>query len=183
FRFNKISQSDVVNHISSILNKEQISFEKQALEIIAKSGQGSLRDTLTLLDQAIIFSKANIDVASVVDMLGLIDPQMMDKIFKTVLNKDDFNPLLEELQNYEANQILNEMTNYLKTAMLEKDSRFNTFFYERFFRIIGDSKHLLSLNSDDSFVLILTFMKLIEATNLKSIDEILNQVESIKPIP
>lgn len=183
FRFNKISQSDVVNHISSILNKEQISFEKQALEIIAKSGQGSLRDTLTLLDQAIIFSKANIDVASVVDMLGLIDPQMMDKIFKTVLNKDDFNPLLEELQNYEANQILNEMTNYLKTAMLEKDSRFNTFFYERFFRIIGDSKQLLSLNSDDSFVLILTFMKLIEATNLKSIDEILNQVESIKPIP
>ncbi|RXJ95332.1 DNA polymerase III subunit gamma/tau [Arcobacter sp. AHV-9/2010] len=183
FRFNKISQSDVVNHISSILNKEQISFEKQALEIIAKSGQGSLRDTLTLLDQAIIFSKANIDVASVVDMLGLIDPQMMDKIFKTVLNKDDFNPLLEELQNYEANQILNEMTNYLKTAMLEKDSRFNTFFYERFFRIIGDSKHLLSLNSDDSFVIILTFMKLIEATNLKTIDEILNQVESIKPIP
>src|SRR5574344_1726443 len=108
FRFNKISQNDVVNHISSILNKEQISFEKQALEIIAKSGQGSLRDTLTLLDQAIIFSKANIDVSSVVDMLGLIDPQMMDKIFKTVLNKDDFNPLLEELQNYEANQILNE---------------------------------------------------------------------------
>ncbi|OCL95303.1 DNA polymerase III subunit gamma/tau [Aliarcobacter thereius] len=180
FRFNKIVENDVVKHISSILNKEQIEYELQALQIIAKSGQGSLRDTLTLLDQAIIFSKSKIDLVSVVDMLGLIDPLIMDNIFKVVLENSDFNPLIETLQNYEANQILNEMSNYLKNAMLEKDSRFNTILYERFFRILGESKYLLTLNSDDTFVIILTFMKLIEATNLKTIDEILNQVNNIK---
>jgi DNA polymerase-3 subunit gamma/tau len=92
FRFNKISQSDVVHHLSHILNIENIEFEKDALEILARSGQGSLRDTLTLLDQAIIFSKGRVATSSVVDMLGLINPALMEKIFKVILNKEDINP-------------------------------------------------------------------------------------------
>ena len=41
-------------------------------------------------------------------------------------------------------------------------------------------KHLLAINSDGGFVLILTFMKMIEATNLRTIDDIINQVEKIE---
>src|SRR6218665_2906639 len=74
FRFNKIATSDVIHHLSHILNEENINFEKDALEILARTGQGSLRDTLTLLDQSIIFSKGRINTTSIVDMLGLIDP-------------------------------------------------------------------------------------------------------------
>ena len=56
FRFKKIANKDVLHHLSHILNLEGIEFENEALEILARSGHGSLRDTLTLLDQAIIFS-------------------------------------------------------------------------------------------------------------------------------
>jgi DNA polymerase-3 subunit gamma/tau len=179
FRFNKISNTDVIHHLSHILNEENIDFETDALEILSRSGQGSLRDTLTMLDQAIIFSKGKVTTGAVVDMLGLIDPQLMDNIFSILLSSGDINPILKDLESYEVSQVCDEMTIYLKHKMLEKDSRFGVLLYDRFFRIISDAKHLLSINSDGSFVLILTLMKLIEATKLKTIDEIINQVEKV----
>ncbi|MCT7557751.1 DNA polymerase III subunit gamma/tau [Aliarcobacter butzleri] len=181
FRFNKIAQSDVVHHLSYILNKENIDFEQNALEILARSGQGSLRDTLTLLDQAIIFSKGKVNTTSVVDMLGLIDPKMMDNIFSMILNKEDITKLVKELEVYEVSQICDEMTIYLKDKMLSRDNKFDLLLFDRFFRILSDAKQLLAINSDGTFVLILTFMKMIEATNLRTIDDIINQVEKIEP--
>jgi len=179
FRFNKISQDDVVHHLSHILNIENVPFEKEALEILARSGQGSLRDTLTLLDQAIIFSKGKVVTSSVVEMLGLIEPSLMESIFKVVLNKGDINTLLPQLQSYEVSQICDEIAIYLKDKMISKDTRFDVSLFDRFFRILSEAKHLLALNSDDTFVLILTLMKLVEATNLKSIDEIIEQIDKM----
>lgn len=179
FRFKKISQKDVIHHLTHILNEEKIEFETDALDIISRSGQGSLRDTLTLLDQAIIFAKGKVTTSAVVDMLGLIDPEFLEKVFDTILSCGDINPIIESLEEYEAGSVCDEMTIYLKNKMLyEKDSKFNIFLYDRFFRILGDAKHLLSLNSDSTFVLILTLSKMIEATNLKTIDELIDEVQS-----
>lgn len=180
FRFNKIATSDVIHHLAHILNEENINYEKDALEILARTGQGSLRDTLTLLDQAIIFSKGRINTTSVVDMLGLIDPKLMDNIFSIILNKGDINQIIKDLESYEVSQICDEMTIYLKDKMLSRDTKFDLLLFDRFFRILSDAKHLLAINSDGGFVLILTFMKMIEATNLKTIDDIINQVEKIE---
>ena len=180
FRFNKIADSDVIHHLAHILNEENIDYEKEALEILSRSGQGSLRDTLTLLDQAIIFSKGRVTTSSVVDMLGLIDPKMMDNIFSIILNKGDINKIVKDLEIYEVSQICDEIAIYLKDKMLSKDRRFDLLLFDRFFRILSDAKHLLAINSDGGFVLILTFMKMIEATNIKTIDDIINQVEKIE---
>ncbi len=184
FRFNKIASADVIHHLSHILNEENIDFETPALEILSRSGQGSLRDTLTLLDQAIIFSKGKVTTTAVVDMLGLIEPELMEKLFDVILKKEDIISLVKELENYEISQVCDEMTIYLKQKMLEKDTKFDLLLFDRFFRILSDAKHLLALNSDGGFVLILTLSKMIEATNLKSIEEIINQVEQaeVKPI-
>ena len=181
FRFNKIADSDVIHHLAHILNEENISYEKEALEILSRSGQGSLRDTLTLLDQAIIFSKGRITTASAVDMLGLIDPKVMDNIFSVILNKGDITQIIKDLEIYEVSQICDEITIYLKEKMLTKDRNFDLLLFDRFFRILSDAKHLLAINSDGGFVLILTFMKMIEATNIRTIDDIINQVEKIEP--
>ena len=180
FRFNKISNTDVVHHLSHILNEENIDFDTDALEIVSRSGQGSLRDTLTLLDQAIIFSRGRITTSSVVDMLGLIDPKIMDNLFSVVLTSGEITPIIKELENYDVSQICDEMTIYLKDKMISKDAKFDLLLFDRFFRIISDAKHLLAINSDGGFVLILTLMKMIEATNIKTIDEIIAQVDEIK---
>ena len=180
FRFNKISQIDIVHHLSHILNNENINFETSALEIIARSGQGSLRDSLTLLDQAIIFSKGSVNTNLVIEMLGLIEPHLMEEIFEIILEKKDFEQILKKLESYDVAQVCDEMTIFLKNKMFEKNAKYNLLYFDRFFRILGDAKHLLALNSDSGFVLILTFLKMIEATNLKSIDEIINEVKDIK---
>ncbi|WP_419765929.1 MAG: DNA polymerase III subunit gamma/tau [Arcobacter sp.] len=179
FRFKKISHKDVMHHLTHILNEEKIEFEEDALAIISRSGQGSLRDTLTLLDQAIIFAKGKVTTSAVVDMLGLIDPEFLDNLFDVVLSCGDITPIIETLEEYEAGSVCDEMTIYLKNKMLYgKDPKFNIFLYDRFFRILGDAKHLLSLNSDPTFVLILTLSKMSEATNLKSLDELIDEVQS-----
>ncbi len=180
FRFKKIAHKDVMHHLSHILNEENVEFETSALEILSRSGQGSLRDTLTLLDQAIIFAKGKVTTTAVTDMLGLIDPAFMDKIFDVILKKGDITQVLLDLEDYEAGQICDEMTIYLKEKMLQRDPRFDLLIFDRFFRVIADGKYLLSLNSDSGFVLILTLNKMIEATNLKTIADIIEEVEKIK---
>ena len=65
--------------------------------------------------------------------------------------------------------------------MLTKDRNFDLLLFDRFFRILSDAKHLLAINSDGGFVLILTFLKMIEATNIRTIDDIINQVQKIEP--
>ena len=178
FRFKKISAKNVHHHLTHILNLENITYESEALDILIRSGQGSLRDTLTLLDQAIIYSKGSVNVVAVTDMMGMIDPKFMSNVFDVVLNKGDITEILNELESYEAGQVLDEMSIYLKYAMLGKDIRFDTFMFDRFFRILGESKQLLSINSDGGFVLILTLNKLIEATNLKTIDSMIQEVQT-----
>ena len=182
FRFKQIGEKDVINHLSHILNLENVKYEEEALQMLSRSGNGSLRDTLTLLDQAIIFSKGNITAPSIASMLGLLDPKQLDYIFEIILAKDRKNIIntIRELVSYECEVILDEIIAYLKNAFLEGDNRFSTLLTERFFRILSEAKNLLYLNADNSFVLSLVFFKMIEAINIKTIDEIIENLENEK---
>ena len=180
FRFKPISINDIIKHIKHILNIENIEYEQKAIEAIARNGHGSLRDTLTILDQSIIYTNSNIRLSLITDMLGLLDIDLIDDIFDTILNDKDIIDTVGRLNTYETEQILDEISIYLKDKMIQNDPKFNTIMYDRFFRIIADSKYLLSINSDDGFVLILTLMKFKEAVKLKSIDSLILDIEQIK---
>jgi len=179
FRFKKISQAEVIKHISHILNLEGIEYEEAALKIIARAGNGSLRDTLTLLDQAIIYTNGFIDAKSVASMLGILDPEFFDSLIQTILNSDKeaLIKYIQELEDYEAEVILDELIVYLKERFLEEDTKFSLMLTERFFRILSESKNLLQFNSDGAFVLTLTFFKMLEAMKLKEIDDMIDSLE------
>ena len=178
FRFKRISDKNISHHLSHILNLENIEFENEALDLLTRSGNGSLRDTLTLLDQAIIYSKGIVTATTVTDMLGMIDPAFLDNIFNIILKKDDIKPIVESLESYEIGQVLDEMVIYLRNKMLFNDIKFEIYMYDRFFRIIADSKQLLNMNSDSSFVLILTLLKMIEAISITTIDDVIDEVKN-----
>ena len=179
FRFKRIPQNSIVNHLAHILNLEQISFEQEALEILARSGSGSLRDTLTLLDQAIIYSKQYVDVQTVTQMLGLIDPAFIDSIFDAIFTKNRTKviQMVQELQEYDGEMIVDELIAYLKEKLFSHDIRFPTMIQERFLHILSDSKSLFYINADSGFVLLLLFSKMMEALKLKEIDEIIAELE------
>ena len=179
FRFKKIPQQLVQRHLEHILNLEQIGFEKEAVEIIARTGAGSLRDSLTLLDQAIVYSQNFVDVATVTGMLGIIEPSLLEKLLEDIVKKDtaailDF---IKVAADYEAEMILDELTLYLKSLLLEGSNKLTPMIIERFFRIIAESKTLLSLGSDGEFVLSLSLFKMMEALQIKDIDTMIKGLE------
>lgn len=182
FRFKQIARADVVHHLSHILNQEEIKYEIEALEMLARSGNGSLRDTLTLLDQAILYSKGNIGARTVAGMLGLLDPDKLDSIFETLFKEDrkGLLHLIKELESYECETVIDELIAYMKERYFEQDSRFSSLLCERFFRILSEAKQLLFINADNGFVLSLVFFKMLEALNIKSIEEMIHSLEDEK---
>ena len=179
FRFKKIPQNLVLRHLEHILNLENVTYEEEAINIIARSGAGSLRDSLTLLDQAIVYSKNHVDMATVTGMLGIIEPSLLENLLNDILNKDKTEILafIKKASDYEAEMILDELTLYLKELLLTQNSKFTPMLIERFFRVIADSKSLLSIGSDGEFVLTLALFKMIEALEIKDIDMMIRSLE------
>ena len=180
FRFKPISQNLVISHLANILNKENIPFEDEALKIIARSGEGSLRDSITLLDQSISFTNGSVNAKEVASMLGLVDPVKIDEILNIVLKRDREGviSILDELSSYEADSIIDQLTLNLKDKFLSKDPKFNVFMYERFFRVLSEAKTMLNMGSDNGFTMAMTLFLMIESMNLKSIDDIMNEVSN-----
>ena len=180
FRFKKIQTTEVVKHLSHILNLEHIEFEKEALSMLSRAGNGSLRDTLTLLDQAIIFTKKNVDASSVASMLGILDPELLDSIINAILKNDTEAVItfIKELENYESEIVIDELIAFIKERFFASDARFSTLIADRFFRILSESKAQLYLNADSGFVLTLLFFKMMEATKIKEIDIMIEELES-----
>ena len=179
FRFKKIPQNLVLKHLEHILNLENVGYEKDSLEIIARSGAGSLRDSLTLLDQAIVYSKNYVDVGTVTGMLGIIEPSLLEQLLNDIQHKDTSKILtfIKLAADYEAEMILDELTLYLKELLLTQSNKFKPMTIERFFRVIADSKSLLALGSDGEFVLTLSLFKMMEALEIKDIDMMIRSLE------
>ncbi|MCQ2898863.1 DNA polymerase III subunit gamma/tau [Helicobacter pylori] len=181
FRFKKIPENSVISHLKTILEKEQVSYESSALEKLAHSGQGSLRDTITLLEQAINYCDNAITESKVAEMLGAIDRSVLEDFFQSLINQDEAR--LQEryaiLENYETESVLEEMMLFLKTKLLSPDS-YSILLIERFFKIIMSSLSLLKEGANASFVLLLLKMKFKEALKLKALDDAILELEQSK---
>ncbi|MCQ2635065.1 DNA polymerase III subunit gamma/tau [Helicobacter pylori] len=181
FRFKKIPENSVISHLKTILEKEQVSYESSALEKLAHSGQGSLRDTITLLEQAINYCDNAITESKVAAMLGAIDRSVLEDFFQSLINQDEAR--LQEryaiLENYETESVLEEMMLFLKAKLLSPDS-YSILLIERFFKIIMSSLSLLKEGANASFVLLLLKMKFKEALKLKALDDAILELEQSK---
>ncbi|MGL2529432.1 DNA polymerase III subunit gamma/tau [Helicobacter pylori] len=178
FRFKKIPENSVISHLKTILEKEQVSYETSALEKLAHSGQGSLRDTITLLEQAINYCDNAITESKVAEMLGAIDRSVLEDFFQSLINQDEAR--LQEryaiLENYETESVLEEMMLFLKAKLLSPDT-YSILLIERFFKIIMSSLSLLKEGANASFVLLLLKMKFKEALKLKALDDAIVELE------
>ncbi|GLP09514.1 hypothetical protein HpBGD53_17010 [Helicobacter pylori] len=181
FRFKKIPENSVISHLKTILEKEQVSYESSALEKLAHSGQGSLRDTITLLEQAINYCDNAITESKVAEMLGAIDRSVLEDFFQSLINQDEAQ--LQEryaiLENYETESVLEEMMLFLKAKLLSPDS-YSILLIERFFKIIMSSLSLLKEGANASFVLLLLKIKFKEALKLKALDDAILELEQTK---
>jgi len=73
FDFNRIKIDDIVRHLASIADRENISYEIDALNIIAQKSDGGLRDALSIFDQVASYANGNITYKSVIENLNILD--------------------------------------------------------------------------------------------------------------
>jgi len=88
FNLKQMPQGAIVEHLSRILEAEQVPFEPAALRHIAKGAAGSMRDALSLLDQAIAHGAGRIEEAGVRDMLGTVGEDHLFALLDALAARD-----------------------------------------------------------------------------------------------
>lgn len=88
FNLRKLPPAQISAHLKHVLTKEEIAYEDAALFKLATAADGSLRDALTLLDQAIAFSNAKVTAADVDSMMGTVDSSYIVRLLEAVVAGD-----------------------------------------------------------------------------------------------
>ena len=84
FDLRRISAEDLAAYFKELADKEGVTIDDEALRLVARAADGSARDGLSLLDQAIALSQGNVDAEAVRNMLGLSDQSRIIDLFKAV---------------------------------------------------------------------------------------------------
>src|SRR6056297_976305 len=98
YDFHRIPIKKITQRIEYITDKENITIEDQAVFLLAKKADGSLRDALSLLDQIVSIDKAKITKNDVLDTFGIVDINIYHTLVKNIINNDNKN-LLENLHS------------------------------------------------------------------------------------
>ncbi len=88
FNLKKLPEDAVVQQLEMIMQAENVPFERPALYSIARVADGSMRDALSLLDQAIAYSKENVTDSAMHEMLGTVPREYMQKLVQALIDEN-----------------------------------------------------------------------------------------------
>jgi len=88
FSLKALNQSQIKQHLQHVLAEEHIPAEEDALALLARAAKGSLRDSLSLTDQAIAQTNGDIRLTAVREMLGYLEQSWAELLLQDVLNRD-----------------------------------------------------------------------------------------------
>ncbi len=122
FILRKITLEDLIAQLEKICKAEGIKAERAALEIVARRGEGSVRDSLSLLDQIIAFSGRSIGVADVATILGLSETNFFARVV-TLIASGDHGAILEALQEAadsgrDFKMLYRDLLNFVRNLLL-----------------------------------------------------------------
>lgn len=127
FDFRKISIQDMAEYLERICTEESVSFEKEALWSIARQGQGSVRDSLSFLDQVITYSNKNLTYDNVRESLGLTDRRLLTQILESVVggSTDTVMEALESIfsSGTDINIVAEDLLEEFKNLLVVKTSK------------------------------------------------------------
>ena len=126
FDFNRIQIEDMVKHLGSIANKEEIKAEDDALHLISQKADGALRDALSIFDQMVTFSGNNITYKDTVANLHILDYDYYFKLTDFLLTEDLSGTLLlfdEILKNgFDAHNFVIGIGEHFRSLLVCKDN-------------------------------------------------------------
>lgn len=125
FSFKKIEQNVIAQHIKNILKKEHIGFEEDAVQIIAREAKGSLRDSLSLLEQAIaVCGEQTLSTAQTKKGLCVQGEELANDLFQAICRKESgraFEILNEsDLANFDISLLIENTSFLFRSALIIK---------------------------------------------------------------
>lgn len=126
YDFQRISLTDIVDHLKYVAQSEGITFEEEALSEIAKKSDGGMRDALSVFDQMSAYSGGNITYKSVIANLNLLDYDYYFKLTDAFIegNVPQVLVLFDEIlkKGFEAQYFVSGLSNHLRDLLVCKDA-------------------------------------------------------------
>ena len=127
YNFRRITAGTITRRLQELLQEEGVEAEEAAVRYIARAGDGSLRDALSLLDQCIAFYLGEkLTYGKVLDVLGTVDTEIFSGLLRKVIAGDASGSvrILQELirDGREVSQFVTDFTWYLRNLMLVQSS-------------------------------------------------------------
>ncbi|MFQ3235612.1 MAG: DNA polymerase-3 subunit gamma/tau [Paraglaciecola sp.] len=122
FNLKALSRTQIAKQLEYVFQQEKIQSEPEAISQLARAAQGSMRDALSLADQAVAQGNGQVSLAIVTDMLGLMDKNQVLKLLNCVLQRDSqaafaaVDKMSEQAPDY--GQILSEIMSLLHQVAL-----------------------------------------------------------------
>ena len=119
FNLKQMPSASISEYLEKILKEESIQYEINAMYLIAKAANGSMRDALSILDQGIAYCGEKIEEITIKKMLGAIDQSYLFNLIHAVINQDG--PKVIEIaksmdeRNLSFNAALNDLANLIQT--------------------------------------------------------------------
>ncbi|MFO7897417.1 MAG: DNA polymerase III subunit gamma/tau [Candidatus Cloacimonadales bacterium] len=205
FDFKLIPIAAIIDRLSSICQLDEIEAEEDALFVIAKKADGSMRDAMSLMDQVLAYGKNQISLQDVLDIFGIVHTEIYNAIFAAIAEKDA-TALLEHLHEIiekgnDLQEFLGGMLDYARNILLLKLGikvrEISTTFLEKMQQISAEfaEEHLLYLmnllvkmksdiknSSNPILIAEMNFIKLTKLEGMTSIDSLLQQLQN-NPAP
>ncbi len=124
FDFRRISLKQIADHLRKICGEENYNADDAALWLIARQGDGSMRDAMSLLDQVISFTNGQLTEAEVGKVLGLTERSLIYEAFQNILNRDP-KAMVETLQKLaragqNPNLFLEDLSKLIRHSLILK---------------------------------------------------------------
>ncbi|MCK5126351.1 MAG: DNA polymerase III subunit gamma/tau [candidate division Zixibacteria bacterium] len=126
YDFRRVSTTDLVSHLQKLAKLENIEIEQEALFLIARKGDGSVRDSLSLFDQMIALADGTITASLTARTLGIVDRQLFSKLIDIIAagkSEEIFNlvKILFE-SGADITEFVNDFVSYLRNLLVQKST-------------------------------------------------------------
>lgn len=185
FHLKNLNEQQITKHLIKILKNKSIPLEHEAVELIAKAGKGSMRDSLSLLDQAIAFGCGTIKTEKVSSLLGAVPSRHLINILVLLANNDvlaireqlsqiknyspDYSALLAQLisqiQRISVLQLNAQLPSETDNPLLQElAKKLPLELIQLWYQIAGDTWQILSVhpNGDEAFEMMLLRMAIMQ---------------------
>ena len=132
YDFNRIKDSEISNCLKDICKKEGFEFEDEAVSIISRKSDGSLRDSLTILDRIVSFTNKNITTEKTSALLNILDNESYLNISKNIFEKDlissiiSFNKICEK--GFNEKDFLTGLASHFRNILISKSNESHSLF-------------------------------------------------------